>query len=332
MSTVPAVVPKIGRSTIVRKHFTPGVALGIVAIVLATSGSAVAGSLITSSQIKDGTIQNKDIKKGTIAARPPHSGHAEGDQARRRRPARRARPAPPAPRAPPARPARRALDGRPGTTVQASPGVAPTAGNWGVINRNTDRLAGRVPALRPAHAAARQGLAEPHRQGRHREGRLRQRGRHGRRRPVRQRHAGRLQRLHDGREQRARAPANMPSITFEVDPNVNGKASNYTSLVFMPANTAGQPVERLHRRAPRPASGAARAARSPAPSATSTARAARSTSCRRTSTTATTTRPKILSVAVVKGKDNSWSGAVDGLRINDTVFDFEETGVFTTTS
>ena len=33
----------------------------------------------------------------------------------------------------------------------------------------------------------------------------------------------------------------MPSITFEVDPNVNGKASNYSSLVYVPANsTANQ--------------------------------------------------------------------------------------------
>ena len=50
-----------------RKHLTPGVVLGVIAVVLAMSGSAVAGSLITSAKIKDGTIQNKDIKKGTIA-------------------------------------------------------------------------------------------------------------------------------------------------------------------------------------------------------------------------------------------------------------------------
>src|SRR4029079_11635666 len=34
------------------------------------------------------------------------------------------------------------------------------------------------------------------------------------------------------------------------------------------------------------------------------------------------------SVSVTKGRDFSWQGAVDGLRINGTVFDFEETGVF----
>jgi hypothetical protein len=37
--------------------------VAILALVLATTGSAVAASLITSKQIKDGTIQTKDISK-----------------------------------------------------------------------------------------------------------------------------------------------------------------------------------------------------------------------------------------------------------------------------
>ena len=39
--------------------------------------------------------------------------------------------------------------------------------------------------------------------------------------------------------------------------------------------------------------------------------------------------PRVLSVSVSKGRDYFWSGAVDGLRVNDTVVDFEERGVFT---
>ena len=39
----------------------------------------------------------------------------------------------------------------------------------------------------------------------------------------------------------------------------------------------------------------------------------------------------ILSASITKGRDFAFGGAVDGLRINDTVYDFEETGVFTTT-
>lgn len=35
----------------------------------------------------------------------------------------------------------------------------------------------------------------------------------------------------------------------------------------------------------------------------------------------------ILTVAIDKGRDDAWQGAVDGLRINNQVFDFEQTGV-----
>ena len=34
---------------------------------------------------------------------------------------------------------------------------------------------------------------------------------------------------------------------------------------------------------------------------------------------------------MTKGRDFAWNGAVDGLRINDIVYDFEAGGVFTTT-
>jgi len=40
-----------------------GLIVSIIALVVATSGSAVAASLITSKQIKDGTIQLKDINR-----------------------------------------------------------------------------------------------------------------------------------------------------------------------------------------------------------------------------------------------------------------------------
>jgi len=51
-----------------RKHLTPGTVLGTVAVVFACTGSATAGALITSNSIKDGTIQARDIKKGTISS------------------------------------------------------------------------------------------------------------------------------------------------------------------------------------------------------------------------------------------------------------------------
>jgi len=51
-----------------RKRLSPGVILGVVAVVFACAGTATAGSLITSGKIKDGAIQGRDIKKGTITS------------------------------------------------------------------------------------------------------------------------------------------------------------------------------------------------------------------------------------------------------------------------
>ena len=35
---------------------------------------------------------------------------------------------------------------------------------------------------------------------------------------------------------------------------------------------------------------------------------------------------------VTKGRDFAWQGAIDGLNINGTVYDFEETGVTASTT
>lgn len=37
----------------------------------------------------------------------------------------------------------------------------------------------------------------------------------------------------------------------------------------------------------------------------------------------------IYTVGVTKGRDNEWQGAIDGLRINNEVFDFEPNGTAT---
>src|SRR4051794_22122310 len=112
-----------------RKHYTPGVVLGVIAICIAMSGSAVAGSLITSAKIKDGTIQNKDIKKGTISVDRLNKGTQKAIRLAAVPGARGATGATGATGA-------KGADGAPDTTLQASPGAAPLA-NWGLINRNT---------------------------------------------------------------------------------------------------------------------------------------------------------------------------------------------------
>jgi hypothetical protein len=45
---------------------SPALVISIAALLAACAGSAVAATVITSGQIKDGTIQSRDIKMGTI--------------------------------------------------------------------------------------------------------------------------------------------------------------------------------------------------------------------------------------------------------------------------
>lgn len=52
-----------------RRRFSPGVVLGLIAVVLAMSGSAYAAAKVTSAQIKDSTVQGKDIKDRSITGR-----------------------------------------------------------------------------------------------------------------------------------------------------------------------------------------------------------------------------------------------------------------------
>jgi hypothetical protein len=62
-----------------RKRFSPGVVLGLIAVVLAMSGSAYAASKVTSAQIKDDTITTKDIKDHSIRGRDVENASMTAD-------------------------------------------------------------------------------------------------------------------------------------------------------------------------------------------------------------------------------------------------------------
>ena len=53
---------------------SPALAVSIIAVVIACTGSAVAATVITSKQIRNGTIQNADIKDGTILSKKLSKG------------------------------------------------------------------------------------------------------------------------------------------------------------------------------------------------------------------------------------------------------------------
>jgi hypothetical protein len=314
-----------------RKHLKPGVVLGSIAVVLAMTGSAAAGSLITSAQIKDGTIQNKDIKQGTIALNRLTPAAQKAVRLA-------AKPGPAGPAGPAGAKGAAGADGAPGTTLQASasptpiPTAAPSAGNWGVVNRNTIGSPSTFLRSGPGNPALGDGSLNLT--------------------------------VRDGQEKAAwgnevdsfagglfanvtavgfrvyttgenitagSTSQNMPSISFEVDPNVTGKASNFSSLVFMPNNTTANQW-----------SGYIDATSDAAGIWGGTGSAFTGTKCDINGTRCTFSELQaylndggdpatILTASITKGRDFSWSGAVDGLRINNTVFDFEETGVTTTT-
>ncbi|MFD4232217.1 hypothetical protein [Streptomyces sp. NPDC058545] len=119
---------------------------------------------------------------------------------------------------------------------------------------------------------------------------------------------------------------NLPNIRFEIDPNLTTNATNYSTLVWVPAALSTDENQW-----------------SPYIDATTnghwylTGSAGGATGCAVSCTWAdiktalddsgSTGRPTIHSAAVGKGRDDAWVGAVDGLRINQNIYDFEADGV-----
>ena len=120
------------------------------------------------------------------------------------------------------------------------------------------------------------------------------------------------------------SPGNMPNITLEIDPNVG--SSSYSSMTWVP-----DPAPVTNRWSPfidatttgdwyfTGATGTATGCSIATPCTFSAAQAALAANDSPPAT--------IYTVAIAKGRDNAWVGAVDNLRINDTVYNFEPTGV-----
>ncbi|MFD3454527.1 hypothetical protein ACFWVC_20410 [Streptomyces sp. NPDC058691] len=114
---------------------------------------------------------------------------------------------------------------------------------------------------------------------------------------------------------------NMPNIRIEIDPN-RTEPDNYSTLVWVPPATS------------------ALNSWSPFIDATTSGTwylTGEETNCKSSSPCSFTNLkasfaggiapPTILSIAVGKGRDHMWIGAVDGLRVNRYVYDFEADGV-----
>lgn len=131
-------------------------------------------------------------------------------------------------------------------------------------------------------------------------------------------------------ENNAKGTPNMPSIKIEIDPNLETSASNFSTLQFMPANTASNVwSDYIDGTSVTPGPGG--------PGWFMSGAAGTETGCSLSTPCSFQdmqdglddggTAATIYTVAIGKGRDYSWAGAVDGLTINDTLYDFEPFGV-----
>jgi hypothetical protein len=123
----------------------------------------------------------------------------------------------------------------------------------------------------------------------------------------------------------ANGGANLPGIRFEIDPNVGtGGTDNYSVVVWQPAPV---PLTSLNRWSAY-LDGTTSGTWYLTGGETHCTQAA---PCNFTDLKASLNdggdKPKVLTAAVSKGRDHLWAGAVDGLRINEYIYDFEANSV-----
>src|SRR5262245_12039826 len=191
---------------------------------------AAADSLLTSKDIKDGSLENRDIRKGVISMSRLTEGVQEKLEAA----------GPSGPSGAPGAPGTPGVPGPPGTPG-APGGSAPTltSGNFGVIYRNT--IGSPVADLRrgpedpPVGSGSLNILVGPNEKVSYGVS-------------VRGPATDITQvgfRVFTTGENIKRAPGatNLPSLAFEIDPNISSIDSNYSTLVWLPPASAQKPSE-----------------------------------------------------------------------------------------
>lgn len=318
------------------KSRTSAVAVGALVLAVSGVGGAVAAGQITSDDIQNGTILNKDIAVGTIKMNRLAPGVQEkiengGEQG----------PAGPAGPAGadgengtdgtdgaqgPAGPA--GANGQPGPQGPAGPagpqgpsGSAEYSGEfWSIVHRNVigngdaDLQAGPVDApfgegslmFRTGSSADKASFGnEVEFVGD----------------PLSEIEVVEYSTYTTG-ENNARYAENNIGVNFEVDPSGTGvnTAPNYTSLVYVPE---AKPSNQWSRH---DASSASRWFYTG--SAGTLSGCTQADYCTLDEAKAAFPNADLLTVQLTKGRDYAFSGAADGLTINDTTFDFEPFGVF----
>ena len=326
--------------------------VAVMVMALVGGGSAVAGSLVTSAKIADGTIQNRDIAEGTISL----SRLSEGAQALIRQHAKDGVNGRDGADGAGGQDGARGLQGQAGTAgydgvngVDGKDGVngvdgkdgkdgvngvdgvdgkdgrdgtdaTIASGNWGIIDRNVIGSAGAV--LRSGPGAAPLGTGSLNLSVADGASKIAF-GNEVDFAGLKVSSIGALGfSVYQTGENASISPANLPNISLEVNPGVAGKT--YSSLVYNPA-----PVQ--------PSRWSTVDATQGAGWYFTNAAVAAATGCGQGAGQRFCTLDEIktaapdayvtYSLGIAKGRDSAWHGAVDAVRVNDRVFDFEETGV-----
>jgi len=314
--------------------------VAVIVMALVGGGSAVAGSLVTSAKIADGTIQNRDIADGTISL----SRLSEGTQALIRQHAKDGVNGRDGANGAGGQDGARGLQGQAGTAgndgvngvdgkdgkdgvngVDGKDGRDGTdatiaSGNWGIIDRNVIGSASAV--LRSGPGGAPLGTGSLNLSVADGASKIA----FGNEADFAGLKISSINALgfsvYQTGENASISAANLPNISLEVNPGVAGKT--YSSLVYNPA-----PVQ--------PSRWSTVDATQGAGWYFTNAAVAAATGCGQGAGQRFCTLDEIktaapdayvtYSLGIAKGRDSAWHGAVDAVRVNDRVFDFEETGV-----
>jgi hypothetical protein len=135
-------------------------------------------------------------------------------------------------------------------------------------------------------------------------------------------------------ENNALAPNNMPSITFEIDPNVTA-SDNYASLVYAPDNSTANAWTSIDAKADTGKHWGLTGSFFNAEPDRCGLNGSRCTFAEvlaylTTNNDAAQGDATMFTAQITKGRDYAFSGAVDALVINDTTFNFEPLGVYAT--
>lgn len=298
------------------------VAAGAVVLSLAAGGAAFASGLVTSADIQNGTIRGVDLAVGAVNHRAIKDGSVSPSDLRQ---GLRDKIDAPGPRGP-AGPA-----GQPGPAGPPGPAASETydGPNWSLVDRN---VVGNAIAYLRAGPSAGPGLGnvQP---------------------PMGSGSLG----IHTGSaddkavfgnqvdfagdpvsglttvsysvfatgEDLGTNPANLPGVSFEIHPgSVNGGAPlPYSTLVYVPVQGTANVWQKQD------ASTAKQWFLTGSAGTASHCNQGPDGYCTLAEVSAAMPDATILSTQITKGRDYAFTGAVDALRINDQVYDFEPFGV-----